>query len=145
MQLQNISIEKATVDCTRALEDFARDIKHSGGDEYYLYQYELQQKGGRDLLIAWGDTGEDRRVAGYVVFNRDPKYGMFRKLGIAEAQDLIVHPDYRRCGIARNDDYTLRRIGAGRGRGAYRDWCRARPVLWRRAAALCAVGLCARW
>lgn len=101
MQLQNISIEKATVDCTRDLEAFAQDIKHSGGDGYYVLQYEFQQKGDRELLVAWSGTGADRRVAGYVVFNRDPKYAMFRKLGIPELQDLIVHPDYRRQGIAR--------------------------------------------
>jgi GNAT superfamily N-acetyltransferase len=101
MQLQNISIEKAAVDCTRLLEDFAREINHSGGGEYYVLQYEFQQKGERELLVAWDGVGEDRRVAGYIVYNRRPKYAMFRKLGIAELQDLIVHPDYRRQGVGR--------------------------------------------
>ena len=37
---------------------------------------------------------------GFAVLNHDPRYHFYRKLGIAEIQDVFVFPDHRRQGIA---------------------------------------------
>ena len=39
-------------------------------------------------------------LVGYVFFNSQPKYNLYKRLGIAEIQDLNVHPDHRRQGYA---------------------------------------------
>ena len=39
-------------------------------------------------------------LLGYVFFNCQPKYNLYKRLGIAEIQDLNVHPDHRRQGYA---------------------------------------------
>ena len=97
MQLEKLKIEKATLDCTKVLEEFARQIRHNAPDEYFLQQYEIQEQGHREVLIGRSEGA----VVGYVVLNWRPKYAFFRKSGIPEVQDLIVHPDYRRMGIAK--------------------------------------------
>lgn len=38
---------------------------------------------------------------GYVIYNRSPKYALFKKLGIPEVQDLNVLPAFRRQGIGK--------------------------------------------
>jgi len=97
MQLEKLEIEKATLDCTRALESFAREIRHHAPDQYFLQQYEIQQQGHREVLIGRFEG----QIIAYVILNWRPKYAFFRKIGIPEIQDLIVHPDFRRSGVAK--------------------------------------------
>lgn len=37
---------------------------------------------------------------GYAVLNRQPNYTLYRRMGIAEIQDIYVVPAYRRAGVA---------------------------------------------
>ncbi|MGH1403075.1 MAG: GNAT family N-acetyltransferase [Alphaproteobacteria bacterium] len=61
---------------------------------------------------------------GYALFNRQPKYALFKKLELPEVQDLNVHTRYRRLGVgqklveacedcARKEGYNDIGIGVG--------------------------------
>lgn len=42
-----------------------------------------------------------KALAGYAMINWHPAYPLYRRLNIAEIQDLYIHPDFRRRGLAR--------------------------------------------
>lgn len=96
MQLENLEIGMAGLPDVEKLAAFALDLRHAGDGEYYITQYEHQREGRRIIVVAW----LDRDIAGYCVLNWEPKYAFFSKMGVPEIQDLIVHPDFRRRGIA---------------------------------------------
>lgn len=58
----------------------------------------LQREGARRLFLAIDSEGQ---AAGYVQLNFRPVYQPFRRLGIAEIQDLNVVPGHRRQGLGR--------------------------------------------
>lgn len=68
---------------------------HVAEHDYFQVSFEEQQNGKRGVFLAVMDTS----IAGYVHYNRYPKYQPFRSLGIPEIQDLYVPPVFRRQGI----------------------------------------------
>ena len=97
MQQGDISIrcaQETELNGLRALVDalgIARDV------DYFEKCFALQAEGKRDILIA----ALGGRDVGYCMLNWAPKYNVFKKLGIAEIQDLNVLRDVRRRGIGR--------------------------------------------
>lgn len=65
-------------------------------EEHVTLQYDYQAKGERTILTAHWDSA----LAGYCIFNRNPKYAYYRAHTIPEIQDIKVAPEYRRRGIA---------------------------------------------
>lgn len=51
------------------------------------------------ILIATTNNGDERQELGFVVLNFEPKYNLYKKLGIPEIQDLNVLPNHRKQGI----------------------------------------------
>lgn len=84
-----------TGDDIGALADFAKG--HDGTPDYFFQSFDEQLQDKRLVFIAF----QDGQIAGYVHLNRYPQYQPFRSLGIAEIQDLYVHPEFRRCGVGR--------------------------------------------
>lgn len=97
-------------------------LGHAKDTDYFARCLERQEAGELLVLIAaLEDSGQD---VGYCVLNWNPKYALFKKLGIPEVQDLNVLPAYRRQGIgramilhceelAREKDYEEMGIGVG--------------------------------
>tara|TARA_Y100000031_G_scaffold156705_1_gene212591 strand:+ start:4264 stop:4818 length:555 start_codon:yes stop_codon:yes gene_type:complete len=98
MKLKGIEIRRCTDRCVDALMLFADNIAHHvPGRDYFMRQYESQLEDRRDIWIAWYED----QIVGYCIYNRKPLYAFFLKLGIPEIQDIIIHPEMRRQGIAR--------------------------------------------
>lgn len=64
--------------------------------DYYEKCFVLQQEGKRQIYGARFQG----QYSGYAILNWHPKYGFFKKLGIAEIQDINVVKDKRQKGIA---------------------------------------------
>ncbi len=116
----HISIHQMTTEDVGRLSLFA--MGHVNEDHYFVDSWDEQQEDRRIVLIAEieGD------IAGYVHYNRRPKYQPFRSLRIPEIQDLYVGHKFRRMGIgraliaacedlARSDGATEIGIGVGVG------------------------------
>lgn len=67
-------------------------------ENYFLQCFNEYKKGNREFFIA----SQDNKIIGYCFLNYKPKYPLFKKLGIAEIQDILVLPEYRRKGTATN-------------------------------------------
>lgn len=93
----DLKITPLTYKDFKRLHDFNAALGKHEQDDYFVYQFEHQKDGTRDVYMAALD-GMD---AGYCVFNRTPKYVPFKKLKIPEIQDLNVLPNFRRRGIGR--------------------------------------------
>lgn len=95
-QLQNIGIHRAGDKDLTSLYDLIAAMGHSKETDYFERQLAAQQEGTRDLLLAvYGEA-----LAAYCIMNWMPKYGLFKKLGIPEIQDLNTAFAFRRRGIA---------------------------------------------
>jgi len=92
--METIKLRTATFDDLPKLWDIALAMGAAKADGYFDRALELQ--GNREVFItSIGDVD-----AGYGMLAWLPKYTFFRKLGIAEIQDLNVLPEFRRRGIA---------------------------------------------
>ena len=91
-----IEIRAATDKDLHDLDAFVEEHRISKSNEYFVLQYEEQVKEGRVLLVA----RNDERLLGYCVLNWSPKYVFFKANEIPEIQDLNVHKDFRKQGIA---------------------------------------------
>ena len=60
------------------------------------YFEKVLNEGQRDIFIA----SYDGRPAAFTILNRQPRYSLFKRLGIPEIQDLNVIHDLRQNGIA---------------------------------------------
>ncbi|MEM7679920.1 MAG: GNAT family N-acetyltransferase [Pseudomonadota bacterium] len=65
---------------------------------YFERQFNYQDQGKRNVFIIQSD-GLD---AGYGILNWDPKYELFRKIGIPEVQDINILKHFRQQGLATN-------------------------------------------
>ncbi|HNQ92383.1 MAG TPA: GNAT family N-acetyltransferase [Alphaproteobacteria bacterium] len=75
------------------LSEFARG--HVNEPDYFQTSFDEQRDGKRAVFMAFVDGV----LAGYVHYNRHPKYQPFRSLNIPEIQDLYVASVFRRQGI----------------------------------------------
>jgi len=94
--MEKIELRIATQDDLPTLWDIAIAMGAAKDDGYFDKSLEFQQQGHRIVFIA-SVAGQD---VGYGMLAWVPKYAFFRKLGIAEIQDLNVLSEYRRRGIA---------------------------------------------
>lgn len=85
-----ITIRKAGVDDIPALEDLYHHIGKKD-DGYFAQALERS-----DIYV----YEEDENICAFCLYNRTPRYGFYKKLGIPEIQDLNVRPACRRRGIA---------------------------------------------
>ncbi|MBL4804496.1 MAG: GNAT family N-acetyltransferase [Alphaproteobacteria bacterium] len=90
-------IRPATDKDLKDLDAFIEEHRYSKSADYFIRQYEEQtSEGNRVLLIARGEG----QLLGYCVLNWQPKYAFFKAHDIPEIQDLNVHKDFRKQGIA---------------------------------------------
>ncbi len=86
------------------------------------YERCIERHGLQEIKIIMAEL--DGVGIGYALFNRQPKYALFKKLGLPEVQDLNVHHRYRRQGAgqllveaceacARAEGYSDIGIGVG--------------------------------
>jgi len=94
--MENITLRTATLTDIPKLWDMAVAMGVGKDDGYFDKSLEFQGQGHREVIIASVDNVD----VGYGMMAWQPKYAFFRKLGIAEIQDLNVLPDYRRRGVA---------------------------------------------
>ena len=94
--MESIKIRTATLQDIPKLWDIAMAMGMAKEDGYFDKSLEFQEEGHREVFIA--SLGE--KDVGYGMLAWVPKYAFFRKLGIAEIQDLNVLSEYRRCGVA---------------------------------------------
>ena len=85
-----IAIRKATADDVPALYDLYR---HIGKKDDGYFEHALEQC---DVMLAF----REKTLCAFCLLNWQPRYSLYRKLGIPEIQDLNVLPHYRRKGIA---------------------------------------------
>lgn len=90
------TVKCATKQDIPTLRMMAEDIGKPFEIDYFENCLELQNKGERDVLIAY--SGE--APVGYAMLSWSPKYAPFKRLGIPEIQDLNVLRAQRRQGFA---------------------------------------------
>ncbi len=95
MQDGAISIKQAGDGELSGLWALINDLGLARDVDYFEQNLALQAEGGRQILI----VSFDGYVAGYCILNWEPKYNLFKKLGIAEIQDLNILPRFRKKGI----------------------------------------------
>lgn len=93
---QDFILRKAKDTDLEALYGLLTKFKDGKEQDYFDRCLERQEAGDLDFLL--GFIGGD--LIAYGLHNFVPKYGLYKKLGISEIQDLNVHQDYRRRGIA---------------------------------------------
>lgn len=91
MSLQNLNIRDAQAADISGLES----LGNPNPEGYFARCFEEQAEGKRFILLA----EVAREIAGYVFLNMNPRYQMFRRLGIPEIQDLYVTSAARRQGV----------------------------------------------
>ncbi len=91
MNLQAVTIRDAQTTDIPALES----LGNPNPEGYFSRCFEEQAEGKRFILVA-EVAGQ---IAGYVFLNMNPRYQMFRRLGIPEIQDLYVTSAARRQGV----------------------------------------------
>ncbi len=92
----NFILKKAKDTDLQALYGLLAKLKYDKEQGYFERCLERQEAGDLDFLL--GFIGDN--LMAYGLHNFVPKYGLYKKLGISEIQDLNVHQDYRRRGIA---------------------------------------------
>lgn len=93
---QNLTITKASAADIPQLWGMIQALGYAKDTGYFEYCLERQVADELWLLIARLDA----EAVGYGILNWVPKYGLYRKLGIPEVQDLNVLRAHRRCGLA---------------------------------------------
>lgn len=91
-----IAVRRAGNQDIPALWDMVAKHGKTQESDYFEHCMELQEQGKREVLI----ISEDGTDAGYGILNWNPKYALFKKLGIPEIQDLNVIPSFRCKGLA---------------------------------------------
>ncbi len=83
----------------KAFQNIIEEYKFFGsGQGYYDRCFERQSLQEIEIIIALCKD----KVVGYVLLNWQPKYAYFKKLGIAEIQDLNVISEFRRNGVGQS-------------------------------------------
>ncbi|MCC6598515.1 MAG: GNAT family N-acetyltransferase [Alphaproteobacteria bacterium] len=109
--MENLKISHAIQEDLTKLRGFAEALRHEEDVDYFPRQFEHQAARRRVIILAQ----DEEAIAGYCILNWEPKYAFFKKMGFPEIQDLIVHPQFRRRGLAtRMIDHCE---AAARGRG----------------------------
>lgn len=93
--MTTIEIRPAGAGDLPALHAIAAAMKAQHEPRYFERCLEEQAEGRRQVLLAL----QAGAPLGYVQLNETPLYPMFRRLGIAEVQDLNVVPAARRQGV----------------------------------------------
>lgn len=75
--------------------DMLQVLRFDLQSEYYARCIERHDLDELTIVIA---SSKDE-IIGFALLNRQPKYGLYKKLAIPEIQDLNVVPQYRRRGI----------------------------------------------
>lgn len=119
-QQQSVSIEPLAWGDIGILHALVEKLRYTKDIGYFEKCFELQDKNKRQVFGIF----YDRVPAGYCIYNREPKYGLFQKLRIPEIQDLNVLPQFRKRGLAsalilhcenlaRSEGYSNMGIGVG--------------------------------
>lgn len=90
------AIKTATQSDIQALYSLTSAENHVKDNQYFERCLLEQENGTREVLLIL----VKENIAGYCQYQRNPRYQPFRSLGIPEIQDIYVHPDYRRNGLA---------------------------------------------
>lgn len=61
------------------------------------FKERYQRNGDNETIVIAKMGGVD---AGYAILNKQPKYGLYQKLGAPEIQDVFVLPEFRKQGVA---------------------------------------------
>ena len=93
-----ITIDRCKDGDIRALEALLSAMGKQIDEGYFEFCLQEQQAGRRELYI----LRKDGKDCGYGILNWTPRYSLYKRLGIAEVQDVNVIPEYRRQGIASN-------------------------------------------
>ncbi len=93
---EKINIYQASYDDLAILWDMSSILKQGKLQGYF--ERCLERQGKDELAVYLMRFG--KQVVGYALLNWQPKYRMFRTLGLSEIQDMNVLPDYRRRGFA---------------------------------------------
>lgn len=93
---ETIEIKRADPDDLTVLNDMAQALDTPKLDRYFEDCFVQQGQGKREIFIIF----EKNVPAGYVIFNRDPRYSLYKRLQIPEIQDLNVLPSHRKQGLA---------------------------------------------
>ncbi|MGH1456950.1 MAG: GNAT family N-acetyltransferase [Alphaproteobacteria bacterium] len=94
----NINISKVSKDQEAAFWALLDKYSNFTDIEYYEQCFERQALGDFDLYaVSFRDVG----FVGHCILNWSPRYGLFKKLGVPEVQDLNVIPEFRKRGIGR--------------------------------------------
>lgn len=95
-QENRIVIRSVDVDETKRLWQIVDRLGYAKDRDYFDRCLELQQEGKRQILMA--EIGGEG--CAYCILNWAPKYGLYKKLGIAEIQDVNVVQEKREQGVA---------------------------------------------
>ncbi len=79
------------------LYSLVHDERH--GTENAYFDLAAAEQGEHKRLVFLIRHSETGQLAGYVHYNRFPKYKPFNRLGIPEIQDLYIRADSRRQGL----------------------------------------------
>ena len=91
-----ISIRRCAQADIQILYELISKLGYAKDEGYFERCFAEQDQGSREIFIIAID-GND---AGYGQLDWQPRYSLFKKLGVPEIQDLNVLPEYRRRGIA---------------------------------------------
>lgn len=110
-QIQNVLIRKAEPADISRLWQVVHDMRLAKEPGYFEDLLAHQEEGRKILLLA--EMGGN--LTGFCILNWMPRYGLFKKLGIPETQDLNVLPSYRRQGLATALIASCENLAEGRG------------------------------
>ena len=109
---EKLFIQNVAVDDLAPFRELVKALGEPDDDEYFTGLLEAQAEKRVELLLA----SYEGEVCAYGVLSWKPKYGLFKKLGIPEIQDLNVRPSHRRRGIAQA--FIIHCENMARARGA---------------------------
>ncbi len=97
-KLRIIQAQRKNLEDLRGLMSLAGK---SGDTRYFEEAFARQDQGRLKIFLAGfeGDSSGTFQICGYCLLNWSPKYALFKKLGIAEVQDLNVVQAHRRQGV----------------------------------------------
>ena len=90
------TIKRAENSDLQILNDLADLLETPKVDEYFETCLAAQAEGQREIFLILFQN----EVAGYVIFNRAPRYSLYKRLNIPEIQDLNTVPAFRQRGLA---------------------------------------------
>lgn len=91
-------IKKASIDDLPELKRVSEASLFHREADYWERCLDAQQKGHRDVYVVFRQD----ECAGFVIYNREPRYKPFARFGIPEIQDLFIAPDFRGLGLAKS-------------------------------------------